>query len=224
MNKVIFTLSLIASLVSTSTAYGIYLTYQGQLALQMAETQELKSTIKATENNFLGYTAYTTYLNAGKSYLSGDAELITAKVKREESMTKVVDKSLFNIPTQATVAIWYTAEYAFGFDLSEDQYDVLATSDGIQILINKPTLVATPAITNLKHRVLDNSVLISEESQLLNLYQLAPARAKQEGLKMVSSPEIIALCEKNLIQTLRSFLAKQPGVTNVPQVTVAYKS
>jgi len=36
-------------------------------------------------------------------------------------------------------------------------------------------------------------------------------------------PAIAAMCEKRLIEFLRDFLAKQPGVQVVPQVTVVYK-
>ena len=50
-----------------------------------------------------------------------------------------------------------------------------------------------------------------------------PDMAMKQASELVEEPEIHALCEKKLIEFLRGFLEKQPGVTMVPNITIAYR-
>ncbi len=40
---------------------------------------------------------------------------------------------------------------------------------------------------------------------------------------MASEPAILALCEKSLTEFLYGFLSKQPGVRQVPRISVVYR-
>jgi hypothetical protein len=193
-------------------------------ALQQ-EAQALRAALETKEQEVVGHTKYTTFITASKQALAGQMSLLAAKVTREEGVTQVVERVLLSsLPSSsATVAIWYSAEYSFGFDLMPDQYDVRAVPGGIEVAVKRPRLVATPAVSNLRHKVLAGGVLTDEKGAALKLQQEAAANALRQGQSMATDAAIVALCEKKLIEFLRSFLQKQPGVSVVPFISVVYR-
>lgn len=191
---------------------------------QAQEAQTLRTALESKESELIGYTKYTTFLTASKQALSGQMSLLAAKVTREEGVTQVVERNLVaGLSSAGSVAIWYSAEYSFGYNLNPDQFDVRAVPGGIEVAVKKPQLVATPAVSNLRHKVLTGGVLTDEKSAALKLQQDAAANALRQGQAMVAEPAIVALCEKKLVEFLRSFLQKQPGVSSVPFITVVYR-
>jgi hypothetical protein len=204
-----------------------FITYRIMVGSQqslMIQAQELQSELKTKESNLLGHTAYTTYLTVGKQALAGQAKLLTATVTREEGVSQVVHRNFLpGLTSTGTVAIWYKAEYAFGFDLRPSQYDIRPSSNGIEVIVKKPMLVTTPSVTNLRYKILSGGVLTDEKSAALKLYEKASIRAKQQGAAMAGEPAVLALCEKSLIEFLRNFLSKQPGVRVVPHISIVYK-
>jgi len=210
--------------VVSGTAALTYFPLQGLLASSRGEVQELKSVVQKTEAELLGHTRYTSFLTAGKQSLAGQMTLLTATIVREEGVSQVVERLLLpGLSSSGTVAIWYAVEYSYGFDLRPNQYDVRAVPTGIEVRVRRPTLVATPAVTNLKYKILSGGVLTDEKAAALKLYEEASVRAKAQGALMASEPPILALCEKKLIEFLHGFLAKQPGVKVVPHITVVYQ-
>jgi hypothetical protein len=216
-------LVLLFVVVSGTTAL-TYFPLQGLLASSRGEVQELKSVVQKTEAELLGHTSYTSFLTAGKQSLAGQMTLLTATIVREEGVSQVVERLLLpGLSSSGTVAIWYAVEYSYGFDLRPNQYDVRAVPTGIEVRVRRPTLVATPAVTNLKYKILSGGVLTDEKAAALKLYEEASVRAKAQGALMASEPPLLALCEKKLIEFLHGFLAKQPGVKVVPHITVVYQ-
>lgn len=200
-----------------------YFALQSSVAKAVAEAQATQSVVARAENELVGYTSYTTFLSAGKQSLSGQMKLLAAMVTREESATQIVDRNFVaGITSKATVAIWHTTEYSFGYNLQPDQYDIIAAPTGIEIRVKKPALVATPAVSNLRHKVLSDGAFVDSKEALLKLQAEAAAGAKARGDAMSASPEIVALCEKKLIEFVYAFLSRQPGVKLVPRISVAY--
>ena len=150
-------------------------------------------------------------------------KLLAATVVREEGATQIIEKSVLGIASTGVVAITYTAEYAFGFDLRPESYELHATNGGIEVHIHRPTLVAAPAVTNLQHRILSGGLLTDNKGAVIKLSQEAAKRARQQGEAMASDPAVLALCEKSLTEFLYGFLTKQPGVKQVPRIRVVYK-
>lgn len=210
--------ALIAALVT-------YFGTQFQTNALQQEAQALRAALETKEQEVVGHTKYTTFITASKQALAGQMSLLAAKVTREEGVTQVVERVLLSsLPSSsATVAIWYSAEYSFGFDLMPDQYDVRAVPGGIEVAVKRPRLVATPAVSNLRHKVLAGGVLTDEKGAALKLQQEAAANALRQGQSMATDAAIVALCEKKLIEFLRSFLQKQPGVSVVPFISVVYR-
>lgn len=199
-----------------------YSVMNGRLSDAYAMVSTLKQEVSHKESELLGYTQYTRYLTIGKQSLAEQMKLLAATVVREESVTQIIERSLLGLPSTGTVAVWYSAEYSFGFDLQADSYDVRPTASGIEVRVKKPTLVTTPAITNLRYRILAGGLFTDERGAVLRLYEEAAKKAQEQGKALASDAAVVALCEKRLIAFLHDFLAKQPGVKIVPQISVIY--
>ncbi|WP_332876199.1 hypothetical protein [Massilia sp. S19_KUP03_FR1] len=189
-----------------------------------AQAQQLQSLVTTTQQELAGHTSYTSYLTAGKQTLGGQVKLLTATLVREEGLTQIIHRTILpHLGSSGTVAIWYAAEYAFGFDLRPDQFELRATSSGIEVRVKKPALVATPAVSKLTYKVLEGGVLVDEKAAVLKLYEEAAGRARRQGAAMASDPAVVALCEKKLLEFLYGFIEQQPGVKVVPRITVVYR-
>jgi len=188
------------------------------------KAQELESVVKTREDQLVGYTAYETSLTAAKSAVVGQAKLLAASLTREEGTTQVMTRKVLpGLSSSATVAVWYKVQYSFGFDLDPTKYDVRASGSGIEVIVGKPVVVATPSVSNLRHSILSEGLLTDEKAATLKLYELASERVRVQGLELARDPAVIAMCEKNLVEFLRNFLGKQPGVKYVPYISVSYK-
>jgi len=196
---------------------------QERLDAAAAQVTALQQEVRTQSNTLLGYTRYTSYLTVGKESLSEQMKLLSATVVRDEGTTQIVEKSVLGLPSTGVVAISYTVEYAFGYDLRPESYELKATDTGIEIHIAPPRLVTAPAVTALRHRILSGGLFTDEKTAIIRLSQEAARRARQQGEAMASEPAILALCEKSLTEFLYGFLSKQPGVRQVPRITVVYR-
>lgn len=195
---------------------------QTRLRAAQGEVTALQRQVVTTSDQLLGYTRYTTYLTASQNTLAEQMKLLTATVVREERATEIVEKSVLGLASTGVVAVWYTAEYAFGYDLRPGRYTLKAVPKGLEVHLARPTLVATPAVTQLRHRVLSGGLLTDEKAAVIRLQQEAARRAETQGRAMANDPAVLALCEKSLTAFLADFLSRQPGVTAVPRITVVY--
>lgn len=184
---------------------------------------QLQGEITTKTNELLGFTKYTTFLSVGKQALTEQAKLIAATITRDEGSTQVVERSVLGLTSASTVAVTYTAEYSFGFDLRPDKYELRATDKGLEIHVAPPMLVATPAVTNLRHRVLNGGLLTDDKGAIMRMMQDASKRAERQGQTLASDRAVMALSEKSLTNFLYGFLEKRPGVRIVPHITVVYR-
>lgn len=205
-----------------SAALLTYVVMNGQLNTAYNKVFTLEHTVATQNNTLLGHTQYTTYLTVGKQSLSDHLKLMTATVVRDENVMQMIEKSLLGFDSSGTVAVYYTVEYAFGYDLAASQYDIKQANGEIEIHIKKPQLVTMPAVSNLHYKILDGGLLIDEKEATLKLYEAAAQNTKAQGIAMAATPAIMALCEKKLTDFLYDFLKKQPGVTTVPYIRVVY--
>ena len=194
----------------------------GRLQLAEQHAHVLQQAVTRTQDELLGYSRYTSYLTLGKQTLAEHTKLLTATVVREEGVTEVIERSLLGFASSGTVAIWYTAEYAFGYDLQPGQFDLRATADGLEVRLKKPRLVASPAVRDLRYKILAGGVLTDEKVAVIQLYAKAAQEATGKGQALAADPAVVALCEKRLVEFLREFLRQQPGVRNVPHIRVVY--
>ena len=189
----------------------------------LAKAAELEGVISSKDKELLGYTNYTNYLTVSKQSLTGQTKLLTASVIREEGVTQVIEASLLGIHSNASIAIWYRAEYSFGFDLRPETYDIKPSRGGIEVTVSKPIMVAPAAVTNLRHKILVGGVLPDEKNAIIKLMEQASKTAQEHGLAMASEPAIQALCEKKLIAFLTDFLSKQAHGKAVSRIKITYR-
>jgi hypothetical protein len=200
-----------------------YTIMQRQVTTANERADAAQHVVTRTEPGLLGSTTYTRYLEEGKRRLMGQQKLLAATVRQPNAVTLVLDRSVLGLHSSGTVAIWYSAEYSFGYDLQPDRYDVRAGRHGIEIVVPRPRLVATPAVTDLRWEVLSGGLLTDEKEGALRLTQEASRRAQVRGERLASDPAVMALCEKQLRSFMRGFLLKQPGVEAVPDIEVVYQ-
>lgn len=196
---------------------------QGQVRSANERADLLQQTVTSTERSLLGQTTYVRYLQEGKKQLAAQQKFLAATVRQPYAVTQVIDQSVLGFHSTGTVAIWYSVQYSFGYDLAADQYDVTSDRDGIRITLNRPKLLTAPAVTDLRYKVLSGGMLTDEKAAALKLYAEASKRAEERGRQLAAEPAIMALCEKQLTGFLRAFLLKQPNVTSVPHIEVVYR-
>ena len=185
---------------------------------QVLEAQLANTTIK---EELLGYTKYSDYIAAGKLALKEHTIFLAAKVVREYDLVEHLETSKLGLTSTATVIVSYATEYSFGFEL--DDFDIRSTQAGILIRVRAPVMVAAPAVTPMRYEILDRGFLTDEKVAVIEIQQRLPVIARRRGRSMAQEEMIRAACDKRLADFLRGFLAKQPGVTRVPQILVAYK-
>lgn len=184
----------------------------------------LKQETERVEQKLFTYTKYTDFISAGKEALRQQIKLLAAKTVRSDTRLQYIDKKFLGlISSNASVVINYTTEYSFGFDLKPESFEVIKGKNGIEIVVGRPILVASPAILKKSYTVPSGGLLINSEEAVIKLYEGLPEVTLTQGKALAATPEIVALCEKTLIAFFRDFLAKQPGVGFVPNIDVVYK-
>lgn len=220
IKRIVLILSLLIAALVASSFY-VFNTYK-QSTANIASAKEM---VERTEKQMIGYTKYKEYLVQGKASLQQQIKLLTAKVVRKDTWIEHVERGWGPLKTTAAVSIKYTSEYSFGYDLSPNNYDVRENKEktGIEIVLNRPILVSSPAVLSNEYEVLNGGVFISSKEEVLKLYERLPAITLSQGTALAASPEVVALCEKSLIAFFRDFLSKQPGVLTVPNIQIVYK-
>jgi hypothetical protein len=204
-------------------AAATYFVMQGQVHSANERAELLQQTVTTKERSLLGQTTYVRYLQEGKRQLTAQQKFLAATVRQPYAVTQVIDQSVLGFHSTGTVAIWYSVEYSFGFDLEPGRFEITSDQAGIRVTVGKPRLVATPAVTNLRHKVLTGGLLTDEKAAALKLYAEASKRAQARGVQLATEPAIMALCERQLTTFLRAFLLQQPNVTTVPHIAVNYR-
>lgn len=213
--------------VALVSAIGTYFVHSRYVAPQFAaletkvkQAEDIAATVK---NELIGYTKYTDYLSAGAKQLTGQTKFIAASVQREYDWIREVQRDMKVFSSAGTAAIRYKIDYSFGFDLAAGKFDVTKAGDGIRITVGRPVMVAPPAATLLRWWFPSVGLLTDEKTAALEMFRDVPKHAQRDGELMAAEDSIRALCEKRLIEFFRDFLAKQPGVKAVPNITIAYR-
>lgn len=166
-----------------------------------------------------GSTRTADYLASANAALSGQTQLIAARLRRDEKFTRMIRREALVFTSDALVEIRYQVEYVFGFDLAPGRYELRDTGRQLEIRLGAPQLLAVQVLSQ-NHDTPVRGWLIDEDRALNTLYRDIPAITQRQGRQMLVSPEIAALCEKQLIAFVADFLARQPGVTRVPHIVV----
>jgi hypothetical protein len=192
---------------------------------QFARSRALEARVEltTTKEELLGYTKYTDYVAAGRQVLSEHAKFLAAKVVRDYTLIEHLEVGRLGLTSNATVIVYYAVEYSFGYDLQPASFDLRATAVGLEVHLGKPILVARPAVTPLRYEIPDRGLWTHEREAIIGIHQRLPAIAQARGMTMAQEDAIRAACEKRLVEFLRDYLGKQPGVRHVPAIVVVHR-
>ena len=183
----------------------------------------VQNTLAATKKDLLGYTKYTEYLGPAKNVLTDKKKSLYAKVTRELSFTENIPKDPPRIKNIITIVVKYNADFVFEVDLKPDNFDIVLTNTGIQIQVNKPTLVGLPVTKVVSTEIPLKDALEDEKPVINDISKKLPPIAYAYGPLLAMEECVRALAEKRLTECLRDFLMSQPGVKKVPVISVSFK-
>ena len=123
-------------------------------------------------------------------------KLLSATVVRDEGTTQIVEKSVLGLPSTGVVAISYTVEYAFGYDLRPESYELKATDTGIEIHIAPPRAWSRRLPSRPCATASSRAGFSPTKRPPSSASRKRPPGARQQGEAMASEPAILALCEK----------------------------
>jgi hypothetical protein len=207
--------------VAAVVAYGVARYRDAAGAVAATELQNRAERVEAT---LLGSTRYRDYIAGGKRALQAQAKLVTASVSRPYTIARGVETRVLGVPSKGAIVVTYTVDFAFGYDLAGDAYDIVDTPGGIEIRVGPPRPVAPPAVGKLHYEVLASGWWSDEKLAALKVYEEAAAMAQREAARLQDDPEVRALCERQLVAFVHDFLAKQPGVARVPAIVVTNRA
>ncbi|MES2878865.1 MAG: hypothetical protein V4713_10620 [Pseudomonadota bacterium] len=179
--------------------------------------------VTATKKKLQGYTKYTDYLAPAKKTVTEQAKLFTAKVVRDHVHVEKVNKEKLKLKSDATFIVKYSVEYVFGMDFKPDSFEIVATTVGIEIRSPRPMLLAAPAIQPQSHETPGIGEVKNEKDVVAEIHLKLSAQAQTDGEIMASEEAVRAVCKMKLMEFLRDFMVKQPGMAQVPVISVVFK-
>ena len=183
----------------------------------------VQNTLTAVKKDLSGHTKYTEFLAPAKNILIDKRKSMYAKVNRELAHVENIPKDPPRIKHLVTIIVKYNAEFIFELELKPENLEIVPTNNGIQIQVNKPTLVGLPAVKITSTEIPMNDVLEDEKPYIHEIQKKLPPIAYAYGPLLAIEECVKAYCEKKIIECLREYLMAQAGVKKVPVISVAYR-
>ena len=205
------------------TAVGMYITLEfrryGKGRESLDQVLRLQAEVASAKKALVGYTKYPDYLAAAKLAAVDQMKALAVKVTRESIHLERPPEETPDPTAEATVIVKYAVDYTFGFDAKPESFELVGTATGIALKLGKPKLMVTSAVRPLSHGAASKAELTEEHMAVI---RKLPAVSHKQGTAIALDDATQALCEKKLLEFLHHFLAKQPGVKQVPSILVSY--
>lgn len=179
--------------------------------------------VTAIKKKLLAYTKYTDYLAPAKKAVAEQAKLFTAKVVRDYVRIEKINKEKLNLKSDATLIVKYSVDYVFGIDFKPENFEMIATTVGIELKTTRPVLLATPVIRPHSNEIPSLEEPKNTKGVVDEIHRQFAAQAQTDGENMASDEAVRAICKMKLAEFLRDFMAKQPGMVQVPVISVVIK-
>lgn len=189
----------------------------------MSEVLSVQAKLNALDKKVTGYARFIDHLAAGHKSIAEQAKTLTIKVAREYVHVEKMPKEKCKDGVAASIVLKYAVEYAVGIDLRPESFEVLATTVGIDVRTTRPGMIGLPAVKPLSHEVVGAGVLLDEPAALSETHDRFRELALRYGAAVALEETTRALCRLKLQEHLHNFLVAQPGVANVPVISVAFK-
>ncbi len=217
-------LSITACLFSAGMVY-FFMEYRahGDRDRRTSEVLRVQAQLATHIKTLKGYSRYMDYLAAGHQATAEQVKFLTAKVVREYVHVETMPKEKCKDEAVIHIAFKYAVEFSFGVDLKPEHFEVVATSNGIEVRTARPGLIGTPVVKPMSHQILGLGALRDEFGAVKEVHDKFAGLAVQYGAAVALEDSTRALCKVKVLEFLRDFLVAQPGVTNVPVISMAFK-
>lgn len=199
-----------------------YRMYNEREAAQ-ARVMRVQVDAAAAKKQLAGYTAYTQFIGATKQAFAEKSRLSPIKVSREHVYVENILQPPAKQQTIGVVIVRYTVEFSFAFNFKGNEFDIVPTDVGIEVQVPQPIFASPPTVNAQPPEVPVEGVITDEVGVVAEIHQKLESLALQYGMMIASDEAVLALCTTKLKEAVRSFLATQPGVKQVPTITVKYK-
>jgi hypothetical protein len=171
----------IAALAAAATYQYLHDSAQHRQSALQSKLHVMEKTLSETQDDLLGYTTFTQYLEVTKKAISGRAKFLAATIDRNYVHVEHINRSALGIKSDATIILDYAVEYSVGYDLSPESFTVAGDATGITVTLKKPELVSSPAIGAISYEIPGKGLLIDEKEQVIALQQRLITAAQKQG-------------------------------------------
>lgn len=165
----------------------------------------------------------TDYSTIVKDAFQQRSRFLTMTVEQDIVRDQQLEVRLLRIPSRARVRVTYHVKYPIGYVLEPGKFAVAGEGDTLVITLERPTLIADPAVRLKSYRTVDGGLLIDEQEALLRLQQHIQPEAQRRAPAILARPGIIPRSEAALRGFLQPILASQAAGQRVPKLRFEYR-
>ena len=223
MNTKLFISVTVCLLIACMVYFFMEFRAHGDRDKAMSEVLTVQAKLNAVNKTLKGYTCYMDHLAAGHKATAEHVKSLTTRVVREYVHVEKMPKEKCKDGLAASIILKYSVEYAFGMDLKPESFEVVATTAGIDVKTTRPGMIGQPQVKPQSHEVVGAGVLLDEPAAVKEIHEKFRSLASRYGAGVALEEPTRALCKLKLSEYLRDFLLAQPGVANVPVISVVFK-
>lgn len=195
----------------------------GERQSAQAKVMQVQADAAAAKKELAGYTAYVQFIVATKQVFAEKSKVSPIKVTREYVYVENILLPPAQEKTVGVVIVRYAVEFSFTFNFKSKDFDIVLTDSGIEVQVPKPVFFSPPKVNAQPHEIPVQGVITDEPGVVATIQTKLQSLALQYGMMIASDEVVLSLCSAKLADAVRSFLATQPGVKQVPTISVTYK-
>lgn len=217
-------LAIAGSIVSAAAVF-IFMQFRRYDEQKQANDKILKATTEyeGVKAKLLGYTKFNEYLAPAKQHLVDQSKTFVVSVLREFTHMERFYRDKHKIKADLSVIGKYTVEFKVALDIRADNLEVSVDGLGIGIKLGQPVLSGPPAVKSSSHEVSVSGVLADDKPFVAEVNQKFSEVAQRQGLAIAREEAVRALCKVKVVDAMRDFLSRQPGVRQIPTIVVTYR-
>ena len=214
-----------AGCVVSAAAVFVLMQFKRYEEQQQANDRILKATaeFEAVKAKLAGYTKFNDYLAQARQHLIDQAKSNTVHVVREYVHMERFYRDKHKLKADVAVIGKYTVEFSMAVDIKADSLELAVDGVGLNVKTSQPILTAAPAIKSSSHEVSVPGVLTEEKPIFAEVNQKFSEAVQRYGLAVAREDTVRALSKTKIVDGLRDFLSKQPGVRQLPSISVTFR-
>ena len=165
----------------------------------------------------------TDYATVIKEAFQQRRRFLTMTVEQDVVRDQQLEVRLLGLPSRARVRVTYHVQYPIGYVLEPGKFAVSGEGNTLVITLERPALIADPAVRLKSYRTVDGGLLIDEQEALLRLQQRIQPEAQNRAPAILARPGIIPTSEAALRGFLRPILASKAAGQQAPNLRFEYR-